>query len=81
MLSPWDKGRLLAGAIARNRTLLMLDGLEPLQHPPGPQGGQLRAPGVQALLRALASAGQPGLCVVTTRRPCLPSHGRLCRVA
>jgi tetratricopeptide (TPR) repeat protein len=64
---PWDKGRLLAEAIARNRTLLVLDGLEPLQHPPGPQGGALRAPGVQALLRALAGAGQPGLCVVTTR--------------
>ncbi len=27
----------------------------------------MRAPGVQALLRALAGAGQPGLCVVTTR--------------
>ena len=66
-LSPWDKGRLLAGAIARSRTLLVLDGLEPLQHPPGPMGGQLRAPGVQALLRALAGARQPGLCVVTTR--------------
>ena len=66
-LSPWDKGRLLAGAIARSHTLLVLDGLEPLQYPPGPQGGALRAPGVQALLRVLASAGQPGLCVVTTR--------------
>lgn len=53
--------------MARSRTLLVLDGLESLQHPPGPQGGALRAPGVQALLRALAGAGQPGLCVVTTR--------------
>ena len=60
-LSPWDKGRLLAEAIARSSTLLVLDGLEPLQHPPGPQGGALRAPGVQALLRALAAAGQPGI--------------------
>ncbi|MGH8569478.1 MAG: AAA family ATPase, partial [Gammaproteobacteria bacterium] len=66
-LSPWDKGRLLAGAITRSRTLLVLDGLEPLQHPPGPQGGRLRAPGVQSLLRVFAGAGQPGLCVVTTR--------------
>ena len=66
-LSPWDKGRLLAEAVAQSRTLLVLDGLEPLQHPPGPQGGELRAPGVQALLLGLARAGQPGLCVVTTR--------------
>ena len=66
-LSPWDKGRLLAGAIAQSRTLLVLDGLEPLQYPPGPLGGQLRAPGVQALLRVLVTAGQPGLCLITTR--------------
>ena len=66
-LLPWDKGRLLAEAVAQSRTLLVLDGLEPLQHPPGPQGGELRAPGVQALLLGLARAGQPGLCVATTR--------------
>ena len=65
--SPWDKGRLLASAISSERTLLVLDGLEPLQHPPGPLGGQLRAPGVQALLRQLTRAGHSGLCVVTTR--------------
>jgi hypothetical protein len=40
-LSPWDKGRLLADAVARERTLLILDGIEPLQYPPGPMGGQL----------------------------------------
>ena len=53
-LSPWDKGRLLADAVARERTLLILDGIEPLQYPPGPMGGQLRAPGVQSLLKQLA---------------------------
>jgi hypothetical protein len=47
--------------------LLILDGLEPLQHPPGPLSGELRVPGVQSLLRQLAAAGHPGLCVVTTR--------------
>ncbi len=46
-LSPWDKGRLLADAVARERVLLVLDGVEPLQYPPGPMGGQLRSPGVQ----------------------------------
>jgi tetratricopeptide (TPR) repeat protein len=66
-ISPWDKGRLLAEAFSRDRTLLILDGIEPLQHPPGPLGGQLRAPGLQTLLCQLAAAGHPGLCVVTTR--------------
>ena len=33
------------------RTLLVLDGLEPLQNPPGPQEGRLREPSLQALLR------------------------------
>lgn len=72
-LSPWDKGRLLADAITRERTLLILDGIEPLQYPPGPMGGQLRAPGVQSLLKQLArkanAVEQRGLCLVTTREP------------
>jgi hypothetical protein len=70
-LSPWDKGRLLAEAIAHERTLLILDGIEPLQYPPGPMGGQLRAPGVQNLLKQLArkanNIGLHSLCLVTTR--------------
>lgn len=66
-LAPADKGRRLAQAVAASRTLLVLDGLEPLQYPPGPLGGRLRAPGVEALLDHLASAGAPGMCVVTTR--------------
>ena len=57
-LSPWDKGRLLADAVARERTLLILDGIEPLQYPPGPMGGQLRAPGVQSLLKQFARKAQ-----------------------
>jgi hypothetical protein len=72
-LSPWDKGRLLADAVARERTLLILDGIEPLQYSPGPMGGQLRAPGVQSLLKPLArkanDAEYGGLCLVTTREP------------
>jgi len=72
-LSPWDKGRLLAEAVVRERTLLILDGIEPLQYPPGPMGGQLRAPGVQSLLKYVARAAgdseDRGLCLVTTREP------------
>jgi hypothetical protein len=48
--------------------LLILDGLEPLQNPPGPSEGRLREPGLQALVRELA-AFNSGLCVITTRLP------------
>jgi len=62
----WEKGERLAKLIADRRTLLILDGLEPLQNPPGPQEGRLREPALQALLRELA-AFNVGLCVITTR--------------
>jgi len=65
--SPWDKGRLLAQAVAARRTLLVLDGCEPLQYPPGPLAGQLRTPGLKVLLAQLAGAGQPGLTLLTSR--------------
>lgn len=64
--SPWDKGERLAAYIRQTRTLLILDGLEPLQHPPGPQEGRLKDPALQALLVELAGQ-QPGLCVISTR--------------
>src|SRR6202011_2640658 len=66
--TPWEKGERLAKIIASRRTLLVLDGLEPLQYPPGPQEGRLREPSLQALLRELAAFNR-GLCVVTTRLP------------
>jgi predicted ATPase len=56
----------LAKLVAHRRTLLVLDGLEPLQNPPGPQEGRLREPSLQALLRELA-AFNTGLCVITSR--------------
>ena len=64
----WEKGERLAKLVAHRRTLLVLDGLEPLQNPPGPREGRLREPSVQALLRELA-AFNTGLCVITTRTP------------
>jgi hypothetical protein len=64
--SPWDKGARLAQLVAQRRTLLVLDGLEPLQHPPGPLAGQLKDPALAALLKGLAQRN-PGLCLVTTR--------------
>ncbi|MBV8413576.1 MAG: protein kinase, partial [Verrucomicrobia bacterium] len=64
----WEKGERLAKLIAHRRTLLILDGLEPLQNPPGAQEGRLRDPSLQALLRELAAFNM-GLCLITTRLP------------
>src|SRR6516164_5592962 len=64
----WQKGERLAKLIANRRTLLVLDGLEPLQNPPGPQEGRVRESSFQALLRELAAFNK-GLCVITTRLP------------
>src|SRR5260370_11047668 len=64
----WEKGERLAKLVAHRRTLLVLDGLEPLQNPPGPQEGRVRETSLQALLRELA-AFNTGLCVITTRTP------------
>ncbi len=64
--SPWDRGVRLAKLVRRQKTLLLLDGLEPMQFPPGQQYGRLKDQPLQALLRELAF-DNPGLCVVTTR--------------
>ncbi|MBW8040273.1 MAG: hypothetical protein FVQ85_09770 [Planctomycetes bacterium] len=64
--SPWDKGVRLAELVRGQRTLLILDGLEPLQYPPGAMEGRLKDQGLQGLLKELASSND-GLCVITTR--------------
>ncbi len=68
MGTAWEKGERLARLLAGRRTLLVLDGLEPFQNPPGPQEGRLREPSLQALLRELAAFNE-GLCVITSRLP------------
>lgn len=68
MGTAWEKGERLAKLVSHCRTLLVLDGLEPLQYPPGAQEGRLREPALQALLKELA-AFNTGLCVITTRQP------------
>jgi hypothetical protein len=63
----FDKGQRLARLVGQRRSLLILDGLEPLQYAPtAPTPGELKDQGIAALLRALAAASH-GLCVVTTR--------------
>ena len=64
--SLWDKGARLAQLIGQRRNLLVLDGLEPLQYPPGPVAGKVRDPALEALLKGLAQHNA-GLCIVTTR--------------
>jgi tetratricopeptide (TPR) repeat protein len=64
----WGRGEMLAGLIRRERTLLILDGLEPIQFPPGPQIGRLKDPGMVALLKELA-AQNSGMCICTSRLP------------
>lgn len=63
----FERGERLAGLIRRYRTLLVLDGIEPLQYQPNdPQAGRLKDPALESLLRELA-ADNPGLVVITTR--------------
>jgi hypothetical protein len=64
--SAWERGARLASLVGRVRCLLVLDGLEPLQYPPGVTQGKLKDAAIEALLKGL-SAQNAGLCVVTTR--------------
>lgn len=63
---PIERARMLVKEIRAKRTLLLLDGLEPLQYPPGELEGQLKDLGLRALLKELASYN-PGLCLITSR--------------
>ena len=64
--SPWDKGERLARLIRKQRVLLVLDGVEPLQWGPGPQEGSIKDPALATLIRELG-AQSLGLCVITSR--------------
>lgn len=64
--SPWEKGQRLTQLICKQRTILVLDGLEVLQKSSSQDAGQLKDPGMQALLRGLALQN-PGLCLIATR--------------
>jgi tetratricopeptide (TPR) repeat protein len=60
--SPWAKGERLAELARKNKALLILDGLEPLQD--RYQG--IKDPALQRLVEELAR-DNVGLCVITTR--------------
>ena len=64
------KGEAIAEALMTRRALLVLDGVEPLQHGPGSQAGQLKDQGLRALLRRFAAAPPTAghsLIVLTSR--------------
>ena len=64
--SPWDKVDRLMQLIRERRTLLILDGLEPLQYLPTEMEGRIKDRAFAGLLRELALYN-PGLCIITTR--------------
>ncbi len=64
--SPWDKGERLARLVRKERTLLILDGVEPLQWGPGVQLGKLKDPALEALVKELG-AHNKGLCLIASR--------------
>ena len=67
--SAWDRGQRLAELVAAEPTVLVLDGLEPLQYGMGPHNleGQLKDLGVHGLLARLSAQPSKSLCIVTTR--------------
>lgn len=64
--SAWSRGVRLAQLVRKHRTLLILDGFEPMQHPEEQLDGRLREQSLQALVKELAM-GNPGLLLITTR--------------
>jgi tetratricopeptide (TPR) repeat protein len=72
-LSPWDKGERLAELVRKERALLILDGVEPLQWGPGEEG-RLKDPALMALVKELGAQNM-GLCVITSRLPLTDMEG------
>lgn len=61
-----DKGEHLAELLHGKRYVLVLDGLEPLQHGGAAMRGELKDRGIRQLLRQIARHSG-GLCIITTR--------------
>lgn len=64
--SMWEKGRRLVDLIRKDRTLLILDGLEPLQWGATMERGKIKDPILSLVVTELAKENG-GLCVITTR--------------
>ena len=77
--SAWDRGERLAELVAKQRTLLLLDGMEPLQSGHDFDRGEIKDPALKTLLEGLAERN-PGLCVVSTREEVADLEGAIERV-
>ena len=64
--SAWSKGERLAQLAQQKRTLLVLDGLEPLQSPIPAERGRIKDSALETFVAELAGHNR-GLCVITTR--------------
>ena len=64
--SPWDKGQRLADFVRQERTLLVLDGMEPLQSDVDYERGKIKDPALATFVSELARENS-GLCVISTR--------------
>ena len=64
--SPWNKGLHLADLVRKEKTLLLLDGMEPLQSHLDFERGKIKDPALAVLVTELAREN-PGLCIITTR--------------
>ncbi|MEM7042238.1 MAG: TIR domain-containing protein [Pseudomonadota bacterium] len=62
--SPWARGERLAALVGKEKALLILDGMEPLQD----EHQGIKDPALARLVECLA-AENAGLCVITTREP------------
>lgn len=72
--SPWEKGERLGKLVREKRTLLVLDGVEPMQWGPGEQEGQFKDPALQTLVQDLA-VNNSGLLLMTSRLPIRDAAG------
>ena len=70
-----DRARMLASLVQRERTLLLLDGLEPLQSPPRENEGRFKDKPLAELIKILADQN-PGLLVITTRQEVTELDGK-----
>ena len=67
--SRWAQGALLAECVRKSSMVLILDGLEPLQHSQDPQFGYFYDERMIAFLQGLASEAGNSLCICTSRVP------------
>ncbi len=72
--SPWEKGERLGKLVREKRTLLVLDGVEPMQWGPGEQEGRFKDPALQTLVQDLA-VNNNGFLLMTSRLPVRDAAG------